>query len=172
MESGEDIEMQLWGYLDGTVTDTADHQKIAYLIVHDSMWKQKYQELSVLHTGLSMHIDDDMPSMSFSRNVMGAIAQNEIAKPAGKYINLTIIRGIATMFIVGLAVCLVYACTKANWTLPNNASADILSDPFKNFSLKPYSSMVINIFMGINIILILLLADKLFHKKRYAQKEL
>jgi len=169
MESGEDIEMQLWCYIDGTLTDTANHQKIAYLIVHDDIWKQKYQELSALHISLSMHMDDDMPSMSFGRNVMEAIAQNEIAKPAGKYINLTIIRSIAAMFIVGLAVCLIYACAKANWTLPSNNSTGILSDPFKNFSLKPYSSIVINIFIGINIILILLLGDKLLHKKRYTQ---
>ncbi|HVX00340.1 MAG TPA: hypothetical protein VHA52_07895 [Candidatus Babeliaceae bacterium] len=161
--------MQIWEYLDGTLNNENDRQRITYLIGHDSVWQQKHQELLSFHVSLSMHIGNDMPSMGFDRNVMEAIAQNKIARPAQRYINPAIIRSIAAVFILGLVICLIYACIKANWTLQDNSWMDAISGPFKELSIKSYSGAFINIFIGINIILALLLGDKLLHKKPYTK---
>jgi hypothetical protein len=169
MELSEDIEMQLWDYLDGTLSNNDERQRITHLIEHDNLWHQKYEELSALHASLSAHIDNDMPSMSFSRNVMDAIAQNKVASPAKKYINPAIIKSIAAMFILGLTICFIYACSKINWTQTGNTSTNMISDWFNDFSFKPYKGIFVNTFIGINIILALLFADKLLHRKRYTQ---
>ena len=149
----EEIEMQLWEYIDGTCND-ADRERISLLIMSDAMWKQKYQVLSSLHAGIADSIEAEQPSMRFTRNVMDAVSTIHVAHATKQYLNPGIIRGIAAFFIVAIVAALGYAIAFAKWDTGTG-------EFFPRLNLSGlFSNGFFNLIVCLNIVLGLILLDK------------
>src|ERR1700728_4810420 len=99
MEQNEEIEMQIWEFIDNACSQ-ADQERISMLIVQDISWREKFNELNAFHSGTSQSLELEHPSMRFTKNVMDAVAVAHIAPATKKYVNISIIRGIAAFFIL------------------------------------------------------------------------
>ena len=167
MEPNEEIELQLWEYIDCTCTD-ADKERIALLVANDAAWREKFDALTVLHADIEEMMEVEQPSMRFTKNVMEAVAQVQIATPTKQYINRGIIRGIAAFFLIGIFLMIGYAFATTKW---NSSTASIASS-FSFSKLSGFiSSPVINIVIAINVVLLLVLVDTLLRRKRNVRKE-
>jgi len=165
MEQTDDIEMQLWEYLDDTCT-SADRQRIDMLLQNDPEWQKKLGELSALHVTLAGSMELEQPSLRFSKNIMDMVGHTHIAPAAKKYINYTIIRSIAAFFIIAIISVLIYALATTNRaTSAPDALSRLYSTPNINFT-GFFTSSMFNIIVGINIILGLLLVDAWLRRKR------
>ena len=98
---------------------------------------------------------------------MEAVSHVKIAPATKKYINNTVIKGIAAFFIITITIFLGYAFTKADWSASSktNALPNFYSTPKFNFN-SLFSSDLFNIVLVINILLGLLLIDTLLRRKR------
>ena len=169
METNEEIDIQLWEYMDGTCS-VADMQRISILVERDALWKQKYDELSAFQASLSGNLELEHPPMRFTKNVMDAVAAAHIAPATRKYINLGIIRSIAALFIIMLTVIIGYAVanTHANTSGPSLLSQFSISKV--NFG-KLFNSTTMNIILSANVIIGLAFMDMVFRKKRTQQHD-
>ena len=154
--------MQLWEYLDGACSE-ADRQRISLLIATDAVWQQQYEELSSLHHSLAANMEAEQPSMRFAKNVMEAVAATHIAPATTRYINRSVIRGIAAFFIITITLVLGYTIADTNWS-----SGTPVAMPKVDIS-SLFSNNFISAAIGINIVLALVLADVLLRRKQMQQ---
>lgn len=155
--NSEDIEIQLWEYIDGTCTE-ADKSRIAGLIASNAAWHIKYDELSTMHAGISANMEAEQPSMRFSKNVMEAVAATHVAPAARQYINKKIVMTIAGFFIVTIVSILGYAVVTADYSATSTTLFPKLALPKLNYN-EVFTGTFFNTIIGINIVLGLLLAD-------------
>ncbi len=161
----EEIEMQLWEFIDGNCNET-DKQRIALLIADDDMWKRKYKELKELHISIAGNMDPEMPSLRFAKNVMDMVAKEHIARPIKVYINKSIIRGIAAFFILTIASVFIYAFATAN--LSTQPSEQLSKLNFGEFNFHEIlNSPFLNLVIGVNIMLGLVFVDAIIRKKQH-----
>ncbi len=164
----EDIEIQLWEYIDGICSDT-DSARIARLISEDAAWNQKHNELLAFNAEISRNLELDQPSLRFTKNVMEAVAAAHIAPATKKYINPAIIRGIAAFFVLMIATLLIYTFAITDW---HSSSSPLVN----SFSIKKievnnvFKSSYINIILMVNVVLALLIIDKVLRKKRVSNE--
>ncbi len=149
-----EIEMQLWQYIDGTCDDQAKAH-VQQMLATDTEWKDLYEQLITLHAALPAGIDLEQPSMRFTKNVIEAINSTVPARVTTRYINPLVIRSIAGLFIVLLAVTLFYAVYANDWT--GTGTIDISS---------LFNSRVITVLLSVNVIAGLLFIDTVLHKRR------
>ncbi len=154
----EEIEMQLWEYIDGTCT-IAEQERIAALLATDALWQEKHVQLMQLHTKINTGLELEQPSIRFSKNVMEALGQVNVAPATKQYINLYVIRAIAAFFVLGIASAFIYAISKANWAATDTSFVKL------NFAAL-FSNSFFNMVIGVNIILGLLLLDILLRRKK------
>jgi hypothetical protein len=155
----EEIEMQLWEFIDGTCNE-ADKDRISLLVSTDEVWKTKYAELTAFHRSIAIDLATEQPSMRFSQNVMDVIAKEHIAPATKKYINKGIIRGIAAFFIISISLVLVYSLMTINLHEP------VAQTNFHFDLSKFFNGTVFNIFIMVNIVLGLVLIDSALRKTR------
>jgi hypothetical protein len=161
------IEEQLWNYIDGTCT-ADEQQTISALIAQDEAYRVKYKELLLLNKEFET-IELDEPPMAFTYNVMEGIRAEHARQPLKAAPNKRIIIGISIFFLVTLVCLLVY--TLANINLP---AADIkVTVPVKlkvpelsNYMTKP----VVQAFFFIDVILGLFLFDGYLRNKKFAKQ--
>ncbi|MCD6063505.1 MAG: hypothetical protein K0R82_1416 [Flavipsychrobacter sp.] len=151
----EDMDMQLWEYLDGSCSET-ERQRIAQLISSNEVWRTKYDELQSMQTELT-GMETHHPSMRFTANVMDNIAGAKVAVATARYLNDWVVKGIAAFFLLMLASAVVYSIIGANWAGSNAGTLDIPT--FIN-------SDALTGLMFVNIILSLMIIDKLVNKRR------
>ena len=164
MEPNEEIELQLWEYIDGTCTG-ADKERIALFIANDAVWREKFDTLTALHIDIEEMMEIKQPSMRFTKNVMEAVSRAHIAQPTKTYINRSIIRGIAAFFIAAITIMLTYTFTTTRWSSHESA----ISSSWGLSRLGGFmSSPVINVVIAINVVLLLVLVDTLLRRKRNA----
>ena len=161
MEQNEEMAMQLWEYIDGNCNET-ERQRISMLIAQDAQWGQLYTELSSLHTAIPASLELEQPSMRFTRNIMEAVATVQIAPATKKYINKSIIKGIAAFFIGTITILLGYAIAHTDW---NTGASSAFRLPQINSS-EFFNPTFLYAAAAINIVLALVLLDKLLAKKR------
>ena len=113
MDNQQEMELQLWEYIDGSLLD-AERNAVEKLIADNSFWKQRYHELLDLHQSINL-IELEQPSLRFTKNVMDEIARYQIAPATKKYINNKIIWGIALFFGTLIIGFLVYGISEINW---------------------------------------------------------
>lgn len=166
METNDEIEMLLWEYIDGICGD-AENQRISGLILQDPVWRQKYEELSSLHSNIAA-MQAEQPSMRFTKNVMEAVAATHIAPATKKYINKSVIRSIAAFFIISIALVLGYAFATADWSISSghNIAAQLPRVDIGSY----YNSSTISIFIAINVALALILLDGYLSRKSNKEK--
>lgn len=167
MQTNEEIEMQLWEYIDGSCPIN-DMQRISILIERNTLWKQKYDELSALHTSFSTNVELEQPSMRFTANVMDAVAATHVAPATKKYINKSIIRGIAAVFFVMLTAIFGYALFSVHPTTGTTSMLPKLDTSKFNLS-HVINSETIMIIVAINIVIGLVFLDSILRRKKEQQ---
>lgn len=164
MEQQEAIEMELWEYLDGTCTE-ADRNRIALLIQSNAMWKECFDELSALHQQIPALMEEEQPSMRFTKDVMDAVARVQIAPATKQYINKGIIRAIAAFFVIAITTIIGYALAHADWS----STAAFVPVPKMSFDRVDTSALFnsgyINAIIAVNVVLGLVLIDKMLRRK-------
>jgi hypothetical protein len=155
------IETRLWDFIDGLVT-AEEHATIEKLIAENKEWRRKYNELLDLHQMIEA-TELEQPSLRFTKNVMDNIAAFQIAPATKKYINNRIIWGIALFFITLIVGFIVYGIVQIDW------SAAVTKNSGINLSEIDYSKMFnndfVNAFMMANVILGLMLLDRILTGK-------
>jgi hypothetical protein len=166
MNEQEQIEDRLWNYIDG-LSDTTEKSAIEQLIAANIEWRKKYRELLEVHQ-LMNDSPLDAPSLRFTRNVMEAIAQYQVAPATKNYINKRVIWGIGIFFLVMITGFLIYGFSQVNWN-SGTGSSEILDQYNKLPKLdwnKFMTNTYTNIFMMINVVLGLILFDMYLQRKK------
>lgn len=156
MHSAEDIEIQLWEYIDN-VCDEPARQRIAQLITTDNVWQQKYAELTAFQEKLQL-VEPEHTSMRFSKNVMESIAGIKVAQPTKNYINKWVIRGIAAVFLFLIGFVLVYSLQDLQWSSKPSGKTVNYTGIFNNNFV--WYVVLANILVGI------VLVDTLLRRKK------
>jgi len=160
----EEIEMQLWEFIDGTCTG-AKKERIADFIANDTVWQEKFDELTALQDAIATSMELEQPSMRFSKNVMEAVSNVKIAPATKKYINYNIIKAIAAFFILAIAGTLGYAVVTADWQ--SSPSTPVLLPGLTKLNFSGlFDSNFFNIVIAVNVILGLLLVDIFLRRRR------
>ncbi len=163
------MEMELWEYIDGLCNE-ADRQRIAALITTDKLWQLKFEEINEVNLSLASAMEMEQPSMRFTKNVMEAVANVNIAPATKKYVNNSIVKGIAAFFIISIVSLLGYALASAKWSKEPLGISDKLNIP--KVDLSPYfNSSFFNIIIGINVVLGLVILDLVMRRKNNRELE-
>lgn len=155
--SKEEMEMQLWAYIDKQCSD-ADRQRIDGLIANDAAWKSQYDEFLAFHNELAT-ADAEQPSMRFSRNLMEAIGSANIAPASRNYVNRWVIRGITASFVLLLIVTIGYSLANINWHSSGSSNIKLSNIPTGTW---------LPILISVNIILVIVFIDLLIKGRRAA----
>jgi len=163
------MEGRLWEYIDGS-TSGEERSVIEKLIADNQQWREKYRELLELHQ-LVQTSPLEEPSMRFTKNVMEEIAKYHIAPATRTYIDKKIVWGIGIFFITLILGFLIYGFSQVNWNTDAGESRRIVDVTNVDYS-KFFNNTYVNIFMGINVVLALMLLDRfLASKKKQIHKE-
>jgi hypothetical protein len=162
MEDKDSIEVRLWAYIDGN-SDAAENEAVSALIAYDPMWSAHYEALLDLNAAILNGLELEQPPVRFTKNVMELVADVKIAPAINGYINPSIIKGIAAFFVISIVLVLGYCVSTINWH--NTASALRLPDIQLPDMSRQYNNMFINIAIGVNVVLGLLLADMMLRKR-------
>ena len=165
MNHEQNIEQRLWAYIDGISTNE-ERSVIEKLLQNNFEWKTRYHELLEIHQ-LVNAVELEQPSMRFTKNVMETIAQYQIAPAAKNYINKKIIWGIAGFFFTLMLVFLIYGFAQVEWTTSTDSKYSIdLSRLSEVDYSKIFNNTFVNIFMMTNVLLGLVLLDRVLANKR------
>jgi hypothetical protein len=162
MDVNQNMEEKLWSYIDGQLP-AAERPVIARLLESDAAWKAKYRELMEVNE-LLRSSELDSPPMRFTRNVMEEISRMHIAPATRSYLNKRIIWGIGIFFITMLVGILVYSFAQLG-TSPSE-QGDISKTLDKVDFSRLFSNTWVNIFLGMNVVLGLVLLDHYLSNKR------
>jgi hypothetical protein len=164
----QEIEKRIWDYIDGHCSP-AEKVIIMQQIVDDPAWNKKYSELTSFHEMLQKE-ELDVPSLRFTKNVMEEIAQYHVAPATKSYINKNVIRGIAGFFLAMIVGLCIYFVGQIQWS--GNSTDSLIpvysADVSKLNWTKVLNNTYVNIFVGINVILGLILVDKYMQGKKKA----
>ena len=169
IEQGEQMEMELWEYIDGLCNE-ADRLRIATLISTDKLWQQKFEEISEVNSSLASAMEMEQPSMRFAKNVMEAVANVNIAPATKKYVNSSIVKGIAAFFIISIVSLLGYALVNAKWSNEPLSISERLNIPKVDLS-SYFNSSFFNIIIGINVVLGLVILDLVMRRRNNRELE-
>ena len=162
----QEMEKRIWEYIDGLSSPT-EKDVISQCMADDPVWKVKYDELMRIHALLQKE-ELEMPSLRFTKNVMEEIAQYQVAPATKNYINKNVIRGIAAFFMVMIGGLFIYFIGQFHWS--SNSSGNLLPSYSLDANKLNWSKMLnntyVNIFVGINVILALILVDKYMHGRK------
>ncbi len=161
-----EIEEKVWSHIDGDLTEK-EKAEIAALVKTEPVWKETYQKLLSVHQMLNSS-ELEEPSMRFSRNVMEDIAKLQIAPATRTYINKNVIYGLGIFFgvmIVGLLIFITVLINAAPAT-PSSAAFDANIDRLDWGKLL--DNTWIKVLMMANTVLVLMLADRYFSRKKQA----
>ena len=162
MNQEQNIEQQLWSYIDGH-SSSEERSSIGKLLQSNLEWKNKYNELLEIHQ-LMNAAELEQPSLRFTKNVMEKIAQYHIAPATKNYINKRIIWGIATFFITLITGFLIYGFAQIDWNAKSDSKLPVNLSQV-DFS-KIFNNNFVNGFMMVNVLLGLVLLDRVLANKR------
>lgn len=169
MQNEQEIEVRIWEYLDGLLTET-EEKEIALMIAEDPLWRKKHEEILGFQQLLTGGLELQEPPLRFSKNVMDALEKEKIAPAAGTYLNKWIIRGIAAFFLIMIGSFL--------WDAFSNLSAgeeSRINMPLPDLSGLKMPDLSGSAFMyGFTlsaVVAALILVDLLIRKKRSSASE-
>jgi anti-sigma factor RsiW len=159
MQSFEEIEMQLWDYIDNRCSEE-ERIRIAVLITQDPIWGKLYEEIAAANEML-LAPEAEHTSMRFTKNVMEAVSTTSIAPRTTKYLNHALIKAIAGLMLACMAALLVYIIAATDWsTAPSTAANDINLDWMSH-------PLVLQVAGFIVVILLLAFTDGLLRRKPF-----
>ena len=154
------MEKLIWEFIDGHLSPS-EREKINRHLAEDLDWQTKYSELKSIHLLLQKE-ELEMPSLRFTKNVMEEIAQFQVAPATKNYINKNVIRGITAFFLFMIGGLFIYFIGQLHWV--NNPTGSLLPaynlDASKLNWGRLLNNTYVNIFIGVNVILGLILIDK------------
>lgn len=162
MSQQHSMEEQLWSYIDG-FSSAEEKSAIEKLMQTNLEWKNKYHELLEAHL-LMQSAELEQPSMRFTKNVMEQIAKYHIAPATKSYINKKIIWGIGVFFLMLIVGFLVYGFGQINWAAPGENKLPV--DFSKIDYSKIFKNNYVNVFMMVNVVIGLVLFDRILANKR------
>ena len=162
MNEQQNIEKQLWDYIDG-LSSIEERTSIEKLLHSNIEWKNKYHELLEIQE-VMRSAELEQPSMRFTKNVMEEIAKLHIAPATKNYINKRIIWGIGAFFITVMVSFLIYGFAQMDWNLQDNSKPIV--DLSKFDYNRIFNNNLVNVFMMINVVLGLVLLDRVLANKR------
>lgn len=154
----EEMEMQLWSYIDKTCSD-AEAQRIAALVAGNKQWQAAHQQLLALHRTLTV-IEPGQPSMRFSKNVMEAISVAQPVPASKSYVNPWVLRGVMAVFVLLIAVIFIYTLPLINWSSAARPAMPFHFDLSKLDIGKWWMAIA-----GVNIVLLIIFLDAFFRFK-------
>lgn len=162
----QEMEKLLWDFID----DRCGPEKKDFVIkqlAEDQHWKHSYLRLLGIHDMLKKD-ELEVPSLRFSKNIMEEIANYQVAPAAKSYINKNVIRIFAAFFLVMIIGLFIYFIGQIHWVnqSSNNLVPTYSQEANKINWSKFLNNSYVNIFIGINIMLGLILTDKYFQGKR------
>lgn len=160
------IDEEIWAYIDGSCA-ASESQRIAEKIATDDTYSVAFQELSKLHELMASE-ELEEPSMSFSRNVMDAVALEIAPKKLTTRVNSYIIYGIAAFFLLSLSAIFIYVL--ANSTGPAVDDFKLPSTTFSFNLTEMLSPLSMKIFLMVDLALALLYMDRLLRRKMHTNK--
>lgn len=162
MNEQQNIEKQLWDYIDG-LSSNEERTSTEKMLQSNLDWKNKYHELLEVQQLLKSS-ELEQPSLRFTKNVMEEIAKLHIAPATKNYINKRIIWGIGSFFITLIVGFLIYGFAQIDWNFKDS------SKPIVDFSKVDYNRIfnnnLVNVFMMMNVVLGLVLLDRVLANKR------
>lgn len=171
MNKEQQIQEQLWSYIDGSATAVEKAFVEKMLAAHDE-WKVAYKEQLELHQLLINEKEPEQPSLRFTKNVMEGIAGIQPKAATSTYINKNIIRSIAAFFILTIAALVIYSFTQINWTATGGSSVipfNTKDIQWPQFEISKYfNSSVINVILMVTVILGLMFFDGILRRKKSA----
>lgn len=160
------IEQRIWDYLDGT--DTAEQRELTgQLIKSDPLYRQVYDECKSFNSLVSA-IDQEEPSMGFSRNVMERINLEPVHASFKSLIDRRIIFGIAGFFLFTITALLVVLFYQIDWTQTTGFKTPEFTMPAID-TAKYLNSTYFIIFFFVDIIIGLYLFDGFLRKRLRAK---
>ena len=170
MDTQKNIEEKIWDFVNGNLPEKEKDQ-VQQMISSNLQWQQVHEEI-ISFESLMKKTEPEEPSMRFSKNVMDEITKLQIAPATKTYINIKIIYGIATFFILIIGAVVLYFLTKYNFTTGTGSSlpqvnTDKLITDWKRY-LNP---TVLNFFFIADAFIALMLVDKYLTKKKKELRE-
>lgn len=145
------MEQMIWEYIDGSC-DEQTQKQVQQKLETDVQWQKIYSELLSLHKSIAADIEAEKPSMRFTKNVMEKIAAEAIITQSKSYFNPIIIRSVSFMLIASIFFLLAYAFSTANWN--------------ETTTIKYYNPPMLRAFIWINIVLGLVLIDRILNRNK------
>ncbi len=163
MQTKEQIEQQVWEYIDGSCNE-AERARIALLIEQDAAWGSTYCELQALHSGIAGATELETPHVRFTKNVMEAIAVAHPAPPRKQYINKFIIKGIAAFFVLTIVAVVAFTLLSIDWSDQESLAhqSALTYVHYKDI----FSPTFFNAMIGLNVVMVLVLADTMLRYRR------
>jgi hypothetical protein len=162
----QEMEKLIWEYIDGHIS-SSEQERIIGLLAKDPEWQLKYKELKAIHMLLQKE-ELEMPSLRFTKNVMEEIAHFQVAPATKNYINKNVIRGITAFFLIMIGGLFIYFIGQLHWV--DNPTGSMLPAYYQDANKMNWGKLLnntyVNIFIGINVILGLILIDKFLQGKK------
>jgi hypothetical protein len=171
MNQEQQIEEQLWSYIEGSITAAAK-TFVEKMLASNEEWQVKYKEQLELHQLLINEKEPEFPSLRFTKNVMDGITGMQPKAATSSFINKNVIRSIAAFFILTISALLIYSFTQVQWQASGGSSIipfdtkDIKLPQFE-FS-KLFNSTVLNVLLMITLVMGLMMFDGILRSKKSA----
>ncbi len=157
----EEIELQLWEYIDGTCS--ADEQaRISALIATDAVWKACYEDLLSFQHSLQADATPERTSANFTENVMSVLDASASRLAARKRMLTLSIRIIVAFFIMSIGLLLSYALIDAGGVSFASSEYQLPKIELPEVQLPSYAPFI----AGLSVVIMLLAAiDKMLRNR-------
>lgn len=157
----EEIEIQLWEYIDGTCSHD-EHARISQLINTNDLWRQKHTELTAFEARMHTELAPNIAPAEFTTQVMEALAPTP-APRSKTALNISI-KAVACFFIVITIASLGYVVYYTDWSFKQDSSLPALdfTMPTLDMNLPAHTAA----FAGFAAVLLLLVAADTILRKR------
>jgi len=157
----EDIDIQLWAYIDGTCTPD-EQKRVEQLLAHDPIWENTYEELLDFHKTIQANVMTEPANSLLTDNIMAKI-EATAPKQSTTSIALTWgIRAVAAFFVLTISGLLIYYISTADF----NTSANSLRSISLDITIPPSVKNALSMLTGFTVLIFLLVAaDSLFRKR-------
>lgn len=157
----EEIEIQLWEYIDGNCT-AEEQARISGLIANDTMWKACYNELMSFDNSLKAKMVPERSAAAFTEKVMGSIEVSAKRYEARKRMLNLCIRAIGAFFIVLVVSSLIYALKDAQILATPSPEYRLPEMQIPDVQLPTYAPFIAGL---LAVIILLAAGDKILRGK-------
>lgn len=157
----EEIEIQLWEYIDGTCT-AEQRGRISALIAEDATWKACYEDLMSFHDDMQTGTKPEQTTANFTGNVMGVLDASASRLAARKRMLTLSIRIIVAFFIMSIGLLLSYALIDAGGVSFASSEYQLPDIQLPQVQLPSYTPFIAGL---LAVIMLLAAFDKMLRGK-------